>query len=164
MKTLISGEEYLRTPYEGPEPDFVEGEIVPRSTPNSLHSEAVDALIEMFIRQSPKTLFRRPELRLKVAAERYRIADLAIYDDRPLGAVPDAKPLAIIEVLSPDDSHAELMRKFADFAALGVPHIWLVDPIAKRLSIYHDESLTATPRLEISEHAVLIRHADIFNR
>ena len=159
---MISAEEYLRTSYDSPEPDFVEGEIVPRAMPNNFHSEAVDALIEAFVRQASKTLFRRPELRIEIGPERYRVADLAIYDEKPRESMPETRPLIVIEVLSPNDSHAELMRKFADYASLGIPHIWLVDPIAKRFSIYHDESLTAMPQFEVPGHSVSIRPADIF--
>ena len=35
--TLISKEEYLRTSFENPEPDYVDGELVARSMPNYLH-------------------------------------------------------------------------------------------------------------------------------
>ena len=52
------------------------------------------------------------------------------------------------------------MRKFADYAALGIPHIWLVDPIATRLSIYHDESLEAVRQFEVPAHGVVIRPSD----
>lgn len=163
-KTVLSVEEYLRTPYDGPEPEFVHGRVVPRATPDTFHSEAVDALIEAFLRQAKGTLFRRPELRIQVAPERYRVVDLAIYDSKPRHAVPERKPLIAIEVLSPDDSYADLMHKFADYAAFGVAHIWLVDPIIRRFSVYHDGSLTAVAQLEVPEHAVSIRLSDIFER
>jgi hypothetical protein len=39
VKALISEEEYLRTPYENPAPDYVLGELVERSVPNNFHSE-----------------------------------------------------------------------------------------------------------------------------
>ena len=38
IKTLIPVEEYLRTGFEGPEPDFVAGELVERSMPNYFHA------------------------------------------------------------------------------------------------------------------------------
>ncbi|MBI4902965.1 MAG: Uma2 family endonuclease [Acidobacteria bacterium] len=161
-KTLISADEYLRTPYEGPEPDFIEGEVVPRSMPNTPHSKATLALISLFIRQAPKTLLSLPELRIRIMPEHFRIADIAAFDREPFEDVPEVPPLIVVEVLSPDDIHAELMRRFADFESLGVPHIWLVDPIAKRFAIYHDESLTATTQFSVPAHGVLIRLTDIF--
>ena len=161
-KTLISVEEYLRTPYESPEPDFVNGEIVERTMPNNPHSRAVIALIKALLRQAPDTLFERPELRVRSVPGRYRVADLAVFDHDFIEEEPSHAPLIVVEVLSPAESHAELMRKFADYAAIGIPHIWLVDPIAKRFSIYHDESLTATTKLEVPEHGVSIRPSDIF--
>ena len=162
VKTLVSEGEYLRTGYESPEPDFIEGEIVERSMPTMLHSEAVDALIATLIRQAPAALYRRPELRMQVAPGRYRVVDLAVFDRRPQREGPQSIPFIAIEVLSPDDSYAELMRKFSDYAALGVPHILLADPIARRLSVYHDGSLEAVRQFEIPGHGVFIRPPDVF--
>lgn len=104
----------------------------------------------------------RPELRLRVAPEKFRVADIAIFDTKPSAELPPETPLAAIEVLSPDESHAELMRKFEDYERLGVRHIWLVDPIAQRFAIYHAASLTDTRELKLGEHNVTIRLADIF--
>ena len=126
--------------------------------PDTFHSESVALLI----RQAPTDLFPRPSLRIRVAAKRYRVVDLAIFDRRPIQEMPELSPLIAIEVLSPEDSYAELMRKFADYAALGIPHIWLVDPIARRLSIYHDEGLEAVRQFEVSVHGVVIRPSDVF--
>ena len=161
-KTLVSESEYLGTAFESPEPEFVDGEIIQRAMPDTFHSEAVDALTVILIRQAPMTLYRRPELRIQVAPGRYRVVDLAVFDRRPVQRVPELTPLIAIEVLSPDDSHAELMRKFADYASLGIPHIWLVDPIARRLSIYHDESLEAVRQFEVPAHGLVVRPSDLF--
>ena len=79
-----------------------------------------------------------------------------------MDALPESSPNALIEVLSPDDSCAELMSRFADYANMGVPHIWLVDPIARRFSIYREGSLIASPRLELPQHSVVIELSDIF--
>lgn len=161
LKTLVSESEYQRTAHETPEPKYIEGEIIERAPPNTFHNEAVFALIAILIRQA-SALFPRPELRIQVAPNRFRVIDLAIFDRGPLQAVPEIAPLVVIKVLSPDDSYAELMRKFNDYATLGIPHIWLCDPIAKRLSVYHDESLEAVRQLELSAHGVVIRPSNLF--
>ena len=82
----------------------------------------------------------------------------------PQMEVPELAPVATVEILSPNDSYLQLMHKFSEYAAIGVPHIWLVDPITRRFSIYHDGSLTATATLELPEHGVLIRQKDVFDR
>ena len=38
------------------------------------------------------------------------------------------KPDLVIEILSPDDRPAEVLRKIADCLQAGVPQIWIVDP------------------------------------
>lgn len=158
--SLITAAEYLHTHYASPEPDFVDGEVRQRAMPNSFHSESVDALIAAFIRRAPD-LFRRPELRLRTG-EHYRVADLAVFDRKPSKAVPSEIPLVVIEVLSPDESLSELMGKFADYAAAGVPHIWLVDPMLRRFWIYRAESLLATARFELTKRLLVIEPSDIF--
>ena len=65
-------------------------------------------------------------------------------------------------MLSPDESHVELMSKFADYTGMSVPHIWLVDPITKGFSVYHEGSLIASQRLELPEYSVVIELFDIF--
>ena len=102
VTALVSEGEYLRTAYENPEPEFVDGEIVQRAMPNTSHSEGLDALIVTLIRQAPMSLYRRPELRIRVAPRRYRIVDIAIFDGRPLQELPELIPLIAIEILSPD--------------------------------------------------------------
>lgn len=37
------------------------------------------------------------------------------------------KPDLVIEILSPDDHPAEVLRKIADYLQAGIPHIWIVD-------------------------------------
>ena len=37
-------------------------------------------------------------------------------------------PLAVFEVLSPDDTVQELYEKLDDYTAMGIPQIWVVDP------------------------------------
>ena len=160
---LTSLAEYLKTPFESPEPDFIDGELVTRSMPNLLHSRAVAALIIAFFRLAPKSLLLLPELRLRVLAERYRVADLAIFDQEPQELIPEKLPLIVIEVLSPDESHAELMSKFADYSGIHIPHIWLVDPITKGFSIYREGSLISSQRLELPEYSVVIELSDIFS-
>ena len=160
--TLISPAEYLHKSYEGPEPDFVDGEIIPRAMPNSFHSRAVRKVMYTLFRQAPDALFPEPELRLLVEGGRGRVADLAIFDHEPAQAVPEHMPLAVVEVLSPNDIMAEQLSKFSDYASAGIPHIWLVDPMDKRFWVYRDESLIATPRLELPEYSVVITATDVF--
>jgi len=162
-KTLITEEEYLHTPFDGPEPDYVNGELIERAMPTDSHSQATGDIMFTVRDQDPtRRLHQRPEIRIRTAPHQFRIVDLAIFDTKPSAEVPPETPLAAIEVLSPDDSHAELMRKFEEYEGMGVKHIWLIDPLAKRFSIYHAASLTDARELTIASHSITIRRADLF--
>ena len=39
MATLITEAEYLRMTFDGPEPDYVDGELVERAIPNFQHGD-----------------------------------------------------------------------------------------------------------------------------
>ena len=44
----------------------------------------------------------------------------------------ETPPLAIIEVLSPEDRISRYQERFSDYRQFGVPHIWVVDPQSRR--------------------------------
>ena len=37
-------------------------------------------------------------------------------------------PIAVIEVLSPEDRVSRYQQRFADYRQMGIAHIWVVDP------------------------------------
>jgi len=78
--TLLSKENYLRTSFDGPEPDYVDGELVERSLPNYLHSRVQGRLMDAFKPwDDRRQMFRASEVRLRVAPERFRIVDFSIF-------------------------------------------------------------------------------------
>jgi Uma2 family endonuclease len=47
----------------------------------------------------------------------------------------DAAHIAV-EILSEDDSMSKMLEKLEEYAAKGVPNIWLIDPRLQRISVY----------------------------
>jgi Uma2 family endonuclease len=47
----------------------------------------------------------------------------------------------VVEVLSEDDSMSRVIAKLQEYAALGVPNIWLIDPRLKLMSVYRPPAL-----------------------
>ncbi len=162
VRVAMSEAEYMETPFPGPEPDFVDGEVIERGLPTTDHS-AVQFFFSgrLWPLQEQGRLFTRPELRMPVAAGRYRVADLAIFDKRPLGLIPHTPPLAVIEILSPDDRATELHRKLADYAAFGVRHIWIVDPMLREIYVYADRSLRQVDSFDLPAYGLRFTEADI---
>ena len=165
-KTLIPVEEYLNTSVEGPEPDYVGGEIVERYLGSIPHYRTEDRLREVFrpLRQQ-YSLYAYSEVTLKLSAARFRIADIAVFvGEGPAGEGHAAEPpLIAIEILSKDDRLTEIHRKFADYKEYGIRHIWLADPWMRKLYIW-ETGLRDVPSFELPEYGVTIRPADIFDQ
>jgi Uma2 family endonuclease len=103
--------------------------LIERPLPDNLHSETQGRLI-IIVGQSEETrpFHVRPELRLRVAANRIRIPDVSIYaGSKPQHRVPSGPALAAIEILSPDDRYSDLIEKFNEYNTWGVRHLWMVD-------------------------------------
>jgi Uma2 family endonuclease len=126
---MIPLEEYLRTSYEH-DCEWVDGQVRERAMPDDDHS-AVQAFFLVYF-SNLKSEFHvrvRAELRVRVAANKYRIPDVTLMpDDVPRKPIPDTPPFLCIEILSPDDRAGELQEKLADYVAMGVKTIWVVDP------------------------------------
>ena len=133
--------------------------------PSFFHSRAASWVHGMVFMASLKhPLFPCPELRMRVAPGRIRVPDLVVFAHRiPSTATPMVDvPHVIIEIVSPDDRHDEIMEKLADYQNFGVAHIWLVDPALRSLSIYRDGSLTSQPELALPEFDLSLKIAEVF--
>jgi Uma2 family endonuclease len=132
--TLISVEEYLDTSYS-PDREYVDGHVVERNLGEYDHSNLQGALT-LFLRSRQREWNIRvlPEQRVRVNSKRVRIPDVCIISrDRPIERVIAHPPLACIEVSSKDDRLAYFQDKVEEYTAMGVPAIWLFDPV-KRLA------------------------------
>jgi Uma2 family endonuclease len=139
---LISPEEYLQSEFD-PDADFVDGVIEERPMGEYNHSSWQAALLAWFQQHNREWNLRaRPELRLKVAPTRYRIPDVAILDrNQPTEPVLSTAPLAVIEILSPEDRLKRLLVKLEDYHRMGVASVLVVDPEDGRFYRYVDGSL-----------------------
>jgi Uma2 family endonuclease len=108
--TFIPVETYLRSSYE-PDAEYVDGEIEERAVGEEWN-------ISVF-----------PELRVQVSSTRFRVPDVAILAfDRPAEQVITHPPIAVFEILSPEDTVHKVRRKLTDYAKMGIPQIWVIDP------------------------------------
>jgi Uma2 family endonuclease len=165
-KTLVPVEEYLRMSFDGPEPEYLDGEIVERHLGSFEHSETQERLLEFFrpLKQS-FSLFPYPELTLQITATRRRIADIAVLvGPRPAGQRYATDPPAFaIEIVSEDDRYVEIKEKLAEYHAWGVRHVWLADPWTRTLSVHDNNGFHEVSAFELPEYGVRISGAEIFS-
>lgn len=145
-------EEYLTTSYS-PDRDYVDGEVRERNVGEYPHSKVLRCLLAFFERLvRDHRLYPAPELRVKVAPSRYRVADLAVFaGEEPSENVPSQPPLMAVEILSRDDRWVDVLEKLEDYRRWGVRHIWLADPWLRRLLVYTGEGFRSVDAFEIPE-------------
>jgi len=161
--TQMSAEEYLTTRFAGPDPEYLDGQILERQLPDIPHSRAQRRLSALFDNLGKKLpLHAFPELHLRLGPRHYRIADLAIFDHEPPERIPSTPPLVAIEILSPDDTFREIQDKFEEYRLWGVPHLWFVDPGPRKIYVYSEKGLQEVPVFAISELGVEITAAAIW--
>jgi Uma2 family endonuclease len=161
-KTQIPSEDYLRMTFEH-DAEFVHGEVVERSMPDEIHSAIQFLILLQFgslIQSYP--LYPRPEIRMRVGRDRYRIAHIAVFAGSHPVPVPETPPLVVVEILSKDDRHLDLMQKLEEYREWGVPHIWVIDPSTKRFSMYTEFGLQNVSSLGLSDYPFELTTAELF--
>jgi Uma2 family endonuclease len=140
---FVPVELYLHSSYE-PDAEYVDGAIEERTMGEYDHASWQDAILAWFRQHASEWGVRaRPELRVQVAKTRFRVPDVTVLDrSLPIEQIITHPPVAVFEILSPEDGMTRVMRKLDDYAAMGIQHIWLIDPALHRSSLYRDGQLT----------------------
>ena len=127
--TLVPVETYLRTMYH-PDCDYIDGEVLERNMGEVPHGLLQAFFIALFARhQYDWGLEALPEVRLQVAAERFRIPDVMVLPpDATDTRIVRSTPLLCIEIFSSDDRMSRMEERVADYTRMGVKSIWVVDP------------------------------------
>jgi Uma2 family endonuclease len=114
------------------------------------------AIATWFLRHAKEWNIRCvPELRVRVAAGRYRIPDVTVLDRaNPREEIVTIAPLAVFDVLSPEDTFQELYEKLEDYAAMGIPQIWIVDPKTGMFKQYADACLRPASRFDMTDREI----------
>jgi Uma2 family endonuclease len=131
---LLSIEEYLHTSYK-PDVHFVDGEIEERNVGEYDHGKIQTLFAVLFDNHEDEWgTDVIVEQRIRIGSSRVRICDVAVLEaGAPREQVTATPPLLCIEVLSPKDRLPRAELVLADYFAMGVPNIWLIDPY-KRLA------------------------------
>lgn len=124
----VSIEQYLTMTFEH-DMELVNGELKERPMPTKLHGFVQQLLGAWFERHMDEwDIHMMSETRTRVNSEDVRLPDVAVcLGELTPGKTLDEPPLIAIEILSPDDSFADLRDRAEDFAGMGVRNIWLLD-------------------------------------
>jgi Uma2 family endonuclease len=164
-KTLVTVEEYLSRSFDGPEPEYVDGEVIERHLGSVPHFKAQKRLLKFFDSlEESWSLFAYPEVTLRLSPSRYRVADIAVFpEDVPSeNKYPTDPAEVVIEIVSEDDRYVEIKEKLAEYHTWGVKHIWLVDPWTRKFSFYDGSGLHDVPAFDLPEYNAKISVAEFF--
>ena len=130
---LISIEEYLHSDYS-PDREYVDGEVQERNLGEYDHATLQHYLLFIFETNAvPWHIKARPELRLQVSEQRFRVPDVMVLrDDHPHEQIIRHTPLLCIEILSPEDRFGRTEEKIVDYLKMGVTSVWVIDPITRQ--------------------------------
>lgn len=162
---LLALEDYLDASYH-PDSDYVDGHLEERNVGEYEHSTLQIALGAWFFNRRSEWKIRvASEYRTRVSPFRIRIPDLSVFpNDGLIEKVRTTPPLIAIEILSPDDRMNRVILRLNEFLAMGVAHVWLLDPldrIAYTLTV-SGLQLVQTPRLTIADSPIYLDLPEIF--
>ena len=70
---------------------------------------------------------------MQVKPQRFRVPDVCVVlGGRPQEQILTKPPFICIEILSPEDRISRLESRVDDYLAMGVPYVWVLDPVTKR--------------------------------
>jgi len=133
--TQVPVEVYLTTAFE-PDAEYVDGCIEERPMGQYDHASWQLAIQLWFAQHAQEWNIRvRPALRVKTTKSNFRVADVVVFDrDNPIEQVLTLPPIAVFEVMSPEDRVSRMMKKLREYDAMGIPRVILIDPETKRIS------------------------------
>ncbi len=162
---VLTIEEYLCTPYH-PDCEFVDGHLEERTLGEREHSVLQIALGAWFFnRRAEWKIVVMSEQRTRVSANRIRLPDVCLVSsDAPFEKVTLAPPLLAIELLSPEDRMNRVIVRLKDFLTMGIPNIWLLDPI-ERVGFTFTAAglqLAESPRLTLPNSPIYLDLPELF--
>ncbi|HEY0796728.1 MAG TPA: Uma2 family endonuclease [Acidisarcina sp.] len=160
--THIPVSEYLQTSYR-PDREYIDGDTRERNVGKYEHAR-IQALLTMWFgrHESFWSAIVVTEQRVRVSPTRIRIPDVALI--RP-GRHPEVliqPPLLVVEIMSPDDTYSDTEERAADYLAMGIKTVWIIDPKTRTGRMCIDRSWIASERLEVQGTAIYVELPEIF--
>jgi Uma2 family endonuclease len=139
---FVPVEVYLKSDHE-PDAEYVDGVIEERPVGEYDHATWQYAIQQWFAQHGAAWNIRvRAELRVRVSPTRYRVPDVTVFDrGRPIEQILTHPPIAVFEVLSPEDRIGRMMVKLEDYALMGIRNIFVIDPPKEAIFAYKDRAL-----------------------
>lgn len=150
IETKLTLEEFLKLPETKPYSEFFEGKVEQKIMPQGEHSIIQTYLSETINQKvkAPKIALALTELRCTFA-NRSIVPDLAVFEWHRLPKTAEGKiankfeiyPDWIIEILSPEQSTTQVIKKIIFCLKQGTQLGWLIDPEDESVMIFKPDQL-----------------------
>lgn len=159
---MISIGEYMKTTAE-PDCEYVSGTIELRTPAELDHSSWHVALMGWFARREIEWSLRvLLSLRVRVSADRFRVPDVTLLSrSAPREQIITHAPLAVFEILSPEDSMTRTLEKLADYERMGIGAIWVIEPKKQLYYRFRDGQLAPGSVFELPGSTFSVPFAEI---
>jgi Uma2 family endonuclease len=160
--SLITVAEYLKTTAE-PDCEFVEGVLEERPAPMLDHSNWQSVLLMFFtMRRIGIDVKALPSLRMRVAPNRFRVPDVTILSrEAPREQIITHPPLAVFEILSPEDTMTRMLEKLSDYERMGIQAIWVIEPSKRSYFRFTEGKLIPASIFELPGSSFSVPMAEI---
>ena len=140
---MTSVADYLKTTAK-PDCEYVSGVIELRTPAELDHSSWQAAILGCFADHAVEWGLRAlPSLHVRVAVDRFRVPDVTLLSrSAPREQIITHAPLAVFEILSPEDSMTRILEKLADYERMGIGAIWVIEPKRQLYFLYRDGKLS----------------------
>lgn len=145
-KTLLTLAEFSRLVADGSRYELSKGELVAMTPVGFNHGAIVirfGSLLDRFVReQQLGVVGTEIGFRLTRNPDTLRAPDIAFVakEREPRGAAAlkfaEIAPDLAVEVLSPEDSASEVLKKIDEYLAAGVRLVWIADPATQTVTVY----------------------------
>ena len=125
-------EVYLHSSFE-PDAEYVDGTIQERPVGELDHAAWQKAIQQWFWRREEEWGIRVfAELRVQVSSTRFRVPDVVVLEKtgplKQMEQIVRTPPIAVFEILSPEDTLPRILEKLNDYEKMGVRSIFVIDP------------------------------------
>ena len=160
IPTTMTPEEFLENDIPGYE--YAKGELIPMSPATRRHGKISVSIIRYLDRYvyenglgelyTAETIFQVGDRMMKPDVAFVSTDRLDVDEDKTFPIPPDLA----IEVISPTDVHYRIVRKAFDYLEAGTRLVWVLDPVAKTVTVYRSDS-----DIEILTHEATLTGEDV---
>ena len=148
LKTRLDYDDYAVIPADGRRWELLDGEPHVTPAPSPVHQQVVVGLLVALLKHFPRParVYVSP-IDVILTPHDVLQPDVVVVADRAQVSARgiEGPPLLVVEVLSPTTAAYDRTTKARRYAALGLPHLWLLDPEARRIECHRLEGADYRP-------------------